>query len=120
MMDSAVLKLNTMEEKQKRQIVGRFKKVMTQCQVILEDLSFCKLNNTKINKSLFTSWAVVLTFLNAESHRIEMNAEKIRRKYVEHLKNDSAFYDAITSSTGTKNHIQLALGVICDILEESL
>ena len=93
---------------------------MTQCQVILEDLSFCKLNNTKINKSLFTSWAVVLTFLNAESHRIEMNAEKIRRKYVEHLKNDSAFYDAITSSTGTKNHIQLALGVICDILEESL
>lgn len=119
-MDSTILELNNMTEGQRNEILRDFKRVMFQCQLVLKELSFCKLDNNKINKSLFTSWAVALTFLKVENYKIEKNAHLIREKYIEILEAQGEFYDSITSSTGTKKHIYIALETIIKILEDCI
>lgn len=120
LMDSTILKLNSMTNQEREKVLQDFKIVLVQCQMILKELSFCKLDNNKINKSLFTSWAAALNFLNVENSVIEERGSIIKGKYVEVLSNGSEFYGAITSSTGTKTHICIALDTIRNILEESI
>jgi len=119
-MDSTILELNRMTDEQRDKILQDFKLVLNQCKVILKELSFCKLDNNKINKSLFTSWVVALNILKIDNSSIEEKAELIRNRYVEVLRNGSEFYDAITSSTGTKKHVCIALETIRNILEECI
>ena len=119
-MDSTILELNRMTDEQRDKILQDFKLVLNQCKVILKELSFCKLDNNKINKSLFTSWVVALNILKIDNGSIEEKAELIRNRYVEVLRNGSEFYDAITSSTGTKKHVCIALETIRNILEECI
>lgn len=117
MMDSTILLLNTKGEEELQSILDEFKKVMRQCYIILEDLSFCKLDNNKINKSLFTSWAVVLNNLKQEDGIILNKAKYFRDEYVKVLRENSSFYNAITSSTGTRKHIEESMNVVSGILE---
>ncbi len=119
-MDSTILELNNMTDVQRDEILQDFKRVMFQCQLVLKELSFCKLDNNKINKSLFTSWAVALNFLKVDNYKIEKNAHLIREKYIGILEAQGEFYDSITSSTGTKKHIYIALETIIKILEDCI
>lgn len=119
-MDSTILELNNMTDGQREEILQDFKRVMFQCQLVLKELSFCKLDNNKINKSLFTSWAVALNFLKVDDCIIEKKAHLIREKYIEILETQGEFYDSITSSTGTKKHIYIALETIIKILEDCI
>lgn len=118
MMDACILTLNKADVQKLEIILKQFKRVMHQCHMILEEYSFCKLDNKRINKSLFTSWAIVLCYYNLEDNLIVMNKEKIRKKYFETLQNDREFYNSITSSTGSRKYISYAIRVIRKILEE--
>lgn len=120
MMDSTILDLNTMTSEQRDVILKKFKNVLFQCKIILKELSFCKLDNNKINKSLFTSWAVALSFLNVENEVLERKAELIKSVYMKHLSGGSEFYDSITSSTGTKKNVHIALETIRSIIEDCI
>lgn len=117
MMDQMVLILNGMSKKELSNIFQSFQQVMLDCYEILGEYSFCKLDNDKINKSLFTSWAVVLSNACLDRDIVKKNVEGIRAAYKERLTKDVAFYNAITSSTGTRKHILLAIEVIREIME---
>lgn len=76
------------------------------------------MDNPKINKSLFTSWAVALKFLNLDNNNLENNIKQIRKLYRRCLTEGSLFYDAVTSSTGTKKNVHFALETVRKILED--
>lgn len=117
-MDNMVLELNHLTDEQQKKILERFKKVMLQCYNILGPASFCKPESRLINKSLFTSWAVVLTHMDLSDSTLNTNSDKIFNEYQYYLHKDMDFFNAITSSTGTKNHLLLSLEVIRNIVEE--
>ena len=114
MMDQMILSLNDMPKQRLEDIFSAFRLIMSECHEILEEYSFCKLENNKINKSLFTAWAVVV----AHSVFEKENVEKLRSAYIERLKMDADFYQAITSSTGTKKNILKSIAVIREIWKE--
>ena len=118
MMDAVILILNRMTKQEQKQILKDFRRVMFQCQLILGEDSFTKLDNPKINKSLFTSWAVALKFLNLDNNNLENNMKQIRKMYRRCLAEGSLFYDAVTSSTGTKKNVHFALETVRKILED--
>jgi len=118
MMDSVVLTLNRLSDSDKKRILLHFKKVMKQCQDILGSNSFMKLGNPKINKSIFTSWAVALHILNLEDSFVQNNSDQIFEKYKLQLEEGSSFFEAITSSTGTKKNVLFALHTVINILED--
>lgn len=118
MMDACILTLNKAEMQALEIILKQFKKIMNQCYIILEEYSFCKLDNKRINKALFTSWAVVLYHYNLEDDSIKKHKEIIRKKYVWVLKNDREFYNSITSSTGSRKYISYAIKAIRRVMEE--
>ncbi|MDE6875461.1 MAG: DUF262 domain-containing protein [Lachnospiraceae bacterium] len=117
MMDQMVINLNEMSEKDYEELFRKFRLAMVNCQEILGEYSFCKIGNNKINKSLFTSWSIVL--VNAGSDKIipRENAEKLRDAYLDHLKGDAEFNIAITSSTGTRKNILKSIEVIRNLWE---
>lgn len=119
-MDAMVVELNGMSREKLEQIVARFIIVMEQCAIILGELSFCKPGNRKVNKSLFTSWATLLTVREERTEVIQKNSEKIRSLYLRELTSNTSFYNAITSSTGVKRNIWISLNVIRQVLEACL
>lgn len=122
-MDLMILNLNEMSDAEYRIILEQFKSVMLQCHKILGKESFCKAGFRVINKSLFTGWAVVLSHYQDRFSEINQNKRRIFKIYQEYLKSpdkDREFYNAITSSTGTKNHMVKSIGTIRLILEEFL
>ena len=119
-MDAEILELNTCQAEVLMDIVEHFRQVMDLCYLILGERSFCKPGSRLINNSLFSSWAVVLTrYLNRETE-IRNNAEAIFRQYWRELNENMTFYNAITSSTGTKRHVLEALDAVRGIVEENL
>ena len=50
-----------MPEESLEKLFQTFRGVMADCHEILGEYSFCKVDNNRINKALFTGWAVVLT-----------------------------------------------------------
>ena len=91
---------------------------MRQCYTILGDKSFCKYDNNRINKSLFTSWAIVLYYYNLEDDVIKMKKELIERRYFGVLQHDGEFFNSITSSTGSRRYILYSIETIRRIMEE--
>lgn len=118
MMDRMILFLNEKKEQELEILLQKFKKAMGDCHEILKDYSFCKPGNKKINKSLFTGWAVVLTNIQPKEENVKRAAPRIREAYRRRLEEDADFYSAITSSTGTRSHILLSINVIRKLWEE--
>lgn len=118
MMDQMILDLNALSEPELEKLFQDFRRTMINCHIILGEYSFGKTGNNKINKSLFTGWAVVLT--NTLSDRIDSknNTEELRCAYSEYLRKDTEFYYAITSSTGTRKNILLSIDVIRELWEK--
>ena len=120
MMDYTILVLNDRTNKSLYNLLWLFEEIMKYCRYFLGECAFCKTNSNKINKSLFTGWAVVLAKIIMESgiDGTKVNSEKLRSLYRERLSKDTDFFNAITSSTGTKKHILLSIEVIRELWEE--
>ena len=118
MMDQMILVLNKRSQEELENILLEFRKIMASCHEILGEYSFCKLDNTKINKSLFTGWVVVLDNIEPDPYVVKARAERLRSAYKERLEQDADFYNAITSSTGTRKNILKSIAVIRELWEE--
>lgn len=117
MMDQMVISLNGMQEAHLESLLEAFRMAMANCHKILGGYSFCKTDNNKANKSLFTSWAVVLTHVKCYRDISPQNAEKLRLAYRKRLSEDTEFYSAITSSTGTRRNILISIEAIRELWE---
>lgn len=112
MMDQMIINLNEMSETNLEKLFSIFCRAMINCYEILGEDSFCKIGNNKINKALFTGWAVVLTNIEPDMNTLQKNIKKLRLNYKECLSKDTEFYSAITSSTGTRKNILISIEVI--------
>ena len=117
MMDQMIINLNEMSEEDYEQLFEKFRFAMVNSCAILGEYSFCKIGNNKINKSLFTSWAVVLVNAKPDQDILRENVEKLRYTYINHLKKNTEFNIAITSSTGTRKNILKSIEVIRNLWE---
>ncbi len=117
MMDQMIINLNEMSEKDYEQLFEKFRFAMVNSCAILGEYSFCKIGNNKINKSLFTSWLVVLVNARPDQDILRENVEKLRYTYINHLKENTEFNIAITSSTGTRKNILKSIEVIRNLWE---
>lgn len=118
MMDQMIIKLNGMPVESLEKLFQTFRCVMADCHEILGEYSFCKAGNNRINKALFTGWAVVLTNTEYDMSILKKNVKKLRNSYRKCLSEDTEFYRAITSSTGTRKNIWLSIDVIRNLLEK--
>ena len=76
------------------------------------------MGNNKINKALFTSWAVVLTNAEYDIDVLKKKVSELRDLYRKYLSEDTEFYRAITSSTGTRKNILISIEVIRKLWEK--
>ena len=118
MMDQMIIKLNGMPVESLEKLFQTFRDVMADCHEILGEYSFCKAGNNRINKALFTGWAVVLTNTEYDMSILKKNVKELRNSYRKCLSEDTEFYRAITSSTGTRKNIWLSIDVIRNLLEK--
>lgn len=117
-MDATVLALNEMSEEQLDKILRIFKNIMGRAEYLLGELSFKKPDNNKVNASLFTAWSITLTHICMIKDYKWPDPETVRRLYLNKLEKDGEFYQAITSSTGTRKNILISLNAIRNIMEE--
>lgn len=115
-MDSMISELNLRIEHDYDRILADFKKAMKQSHMILGDDIFNKPGQKRVNASLFTSWTVVLICLNKPYKWIESHAVKIYDSYKMELAKKDDFFYAVTTSTGSRKNILLALKTIRQIL----
>lgn len=96
MMDYMILAFNYKSDDALTAFLTGFKKVMECCYDFLGEYAFCKENSNKINKSLFTSWAVVfmnvLISIRSGINNIKVNSEKLRFLYRERQSKDADFF----------------------------
>ena len=118
MMDQMIINLNMMSEESLEKLFQTFRVVMADCHELLGEYSFCKMGNNKINKALFTSWAVVLTNAEYDMDVLNKKVDKLRDLYRKCLSEDIEFYRAITSSTGTRKNILISIEVIRKLWEK--
>lgn len=118
MMDQMIINLNMMSEENLEKMFQVFRGVMADCHEVLGEYSFCKVGNNKINKALFTSWAVVLTNAEYDIDVLKEKVNKIRDLYRKYLSEDIEFDKAITSSTGTRKNIWISIEVIRELWEK--
>lgn len=118
MMDQMIINLNRMSEDSLEKLFQTFRVVMADCHEVLGEYSFCKMGNNKINKALFTSWAVVLTNAVYDRNVLKKNTKEFRDLYRKCLSEDIKFYSAITSSTGTRKNILISIEVIRKLWEK--
>lgn len=66
-----------------------------------------------INKALFEVWSVLLSKLNDdEQNSLLLKKEIIFDKFVSIIKNDTTFYDSITTATGNKGNVAVRFSKI--------
>lgn len=118
MMDQMIINLNSMPEESLEKLFQTFRGVMADCHEVLGEYSFCKVDNNKINKALFTSWAIVLTNAEYDMNVLKKKLNELRALYRKYLSEDLEFYRAITSSTGTRKNILISIEVIRKLWEK--
>lgn len=118
MMDQMIINLNGMTSESLEKLFQTFRCVMADCHEILGEFSFCKVGNSRINKALFTGWAVVLSNTEYDMGILKKNVKELRNSYRKCLSEDIEFYKAITSSTGTRKNICASIEVIRNLLEK--
>lgn len=118
MMDHMILVLNDETEQGLEKQFCIFRQAMEYSYEILGEHAFCKTENSKVNKSLFTGWMVLFANLGADIDIVKVDSARVRRAYRECLAEDADFYSAITSSTGTRKNILISIETIRKIWEE--
>ncbi|MGO4945949.1 DUF262 domain-containing protein [Blautia sp. Sow4_E7] len=117
-MDNMIIELNLYYiQNDYQRILNDFKMAMRQAHIILKNDNFSKPGKRWVNASLFTSWAVALINIKPSDEWIKKHADEIYASYRKKLEEKTAFYHAVTASTGSKQNILTALEAIRKILE---
>lgn len=118
MLDDTILILNKNSEEDNQQLLDIFEKSMDRCKALLGSAAFSKKNTEYlINKPLFTAWSVVMAHSaksTAECELLQKNAISLQWEYL----NNKQYFDAITSSTATKKHIEKQFEMVQLIMGE--
>lgn len=118
MMDMILIFINKMKREDLAVFLYMFQKSMKRCYALLGEDAFSKENSRYIiNKPLFISWSVVLTYRKTDLKLLEEKREAAVRLQHQYFRNGK-YYNAVTSSTTTRNNLRLQFEAVERILEE--
>lgn len=118
MMDMILVFLNKMKTKELAVFLQMFKENMKKCYALLGEDAFSKESSRHIiNKPLFISWSVVLTYRKVDLKMLEKKRKEAVRLQHQYF-GEGAYYNAITSSTTTRKNLRLQFEAVERILEE--
>jgi len=125
-MNSAMGELKKMDDLQRQKIKTDFIQSVLLAKSIFGDWAFRKADKypdkrKPINKALFEVWSVSLAKLDdSQQKKIEQKKETLFNKSVQLVKEDSKFFDNITTSTGNKSSVAYRFSSIEKIIQETL
>lgn len=118
MMDMILIFINKMKREDLAVFLYMFQKSMKRCYALLGEDAFSKENSRHIiNKPLFISWSVILTYRKTDLKLLEEKREVAVRLQHQYFRNGK-YYNAVTSSTTTRNNLRLQFEAVEHILEE--
>ena len=125
-MNRSMKKLKKLSESERDKIKGVFTKSLTVSLSIFGDDAFRKRYSPTekrhpINKSLFEVWTVTLARLtDSELKTLVAKKDLLKQLFIDLLLNDSAFEEAISSGTGSKDSVTKRYEGIEKIVEKTL
>lgn len=118
MMDMILIFINKMKREDLAVFLYMFQESMKRCYALLGEDAFSKENSRHIiNKPLFISWSVVLTYRKIDLKILEEKREAAIGLQHQYFRNGK-YYNAVTSSTTTRNNLRLQFEAVERILEE--
>lgn len=125
-MNKAMNDIKKLSVQQKDKIKADFSKSMEMAKKIFDNWAFRKSDKypekrKPINKALFEVWSVSLAKLNEnQKDQIEFKKEILFDKSVQLIKEDPAFFNSITTSTGNKQSVIYRFSSIERIINETI
>lgn len=125
-MNSAMGELKKMDDSQRQKIKSDFIKSVQLAKSIFGEWAFRKADKypdkrKPINKALFEVWSVSLAKLDeSQKKALEKRKEMLFDKSIELVKEDTIFFDSITTSTGNKSSVAYRFSRIEKIIQETL
>ena len=125
-MNSAMGELKKMDDSQRQKIKTDFVQSVLLAKSIFGEWAFRKADKypdkrKPINKALFEVWSVSLAKLDeSQKKALEKRKEILFDKSIELVKEDTIFFDSITTSTGNKSSVAYRFSSIEKIIQETL
>lgn len=125
-MNKAMSDIKKLTVQQRDKIKTDFTKSMTLAKTIFDNWAFRKSDKypdkrKPINKALFEVWSVLLAKLDdANREKLEYNKNVLFEKSVALTKNDTVFFDSITTSTSNKSCVIDRFTKVDRIIKETL
>ena len=121
---SAMEKINSMSEDDRRVIERDFRKSMTASRQIFGDNSFRKINplsnhKNPVNKSLLEVWSVVLANCSSgQISRLIARRDEVKSSFTRLLSEDGEFEKSISVSTGSPKKIQKRFATVSALVNK--
>lgn len=125
-MNAAMSELKKMDEWQREIIKFEFIQSVLLAKSVFGEWAFRKADKypdkrKPINKALFEVWSVSLAKLdNIQREKLEKKKKILFDKSIQLVKEDVAFFDSITTSTGNKSNVSYRFSSIEKIIQETL
>ncbi|HRP16521.1 MAG TPA: DUF262 domain-containing protein [Ginsengibacter sp.] len=125
-MNSAMGELKKMDAQQREKIKTDFIQSVLLAKSIFGEWAFRKADKypekrKPINKALFEVWSVSLAKLNEKDRmKLENRKQILFDKSIQLVKEDTTFFDSITTSTGNKSSVAYRFSNIEKIIQETL
>lgn len=118
LLDQTILYLNQTHSKRSENYLLCFEESMEKCSALFGEKTFSKPQSTHlINRALFTSWSIVMSEIPMKAEQL-MAQQQQAQEALERYLMIPEYYNAVTSSTSTKNSIQIQFDMAKRILEE--
>ena len=125
-MNTSMSDIKKLSENERIKMKHDFQASMLLNQSIFDNWAFRKADKypdkrKPINKALFEIWSVSLAKLNEDQRKLLLLRKGVLfDKYVQLVKEDSAFFNSITTSTGNKGSVYYRFSRIEKIIQETL
>lgn len=118
LLDEMIIELNSYSQEKKNEILSIFKKSMRDCNILLPNNAFHKPDVKNLNRAIFLGWSVNIANSNIEIEMLKRKSKQAQILFENLCTQNTDYYNAITSSTSSKNNVNIQLNEIKRILVE--
>ncbi len=116
LLDEMLIELNSYSQEKKVEILNLFKKSMRDCNILLPDNAFHKPGIKNLNRAIFLGWSVNMAHSKVDRCRLEEKSQQAKILFETLCNENSEYFNAISSSTGSKNNVDIQLNAVKEIL----
>jgi hypothetical protein len=120
-LDKSIEKLNSISDDEINKYENVFKQAMLKAIALFGDKAFSKPDlDIYINKSLYTTWSIILAYSDLGIDELTNRRSKIIQKLGDMLKQDAEYKNLLTQATTYQKNINLHFAVARRLLEECI